>query len=236
MQFLILLARTVYLTVTFQICIICFVIEMELKTLLSELEDILNACVINNNDIFTVSATLTGLSNNFNQNIQVRQASVKALISKYLKLVSFIKTFNKEYCHELFLLYIFYLNSSEDFLSNIFHLISSPTATRMVLFLSFKVLNVIVEFIYLSYRCYRVMKQYYEFEYLLINYDNLCDQGMFNIINVLLHKLNFNRIKFSALDFVNVDMELFSKTIVGLLFLLVTLVTETEKTPEKTQV
>lgn len=80
------------------------------------------------------------------------------------------------------------------------------------------------------------MKQYYEFEYLLINYDNLCDQGMFNIINVLLHKLNFNRIKFSALDFVNVDMELFSKTIVGLLFLLVTLVTETEKTPEKTQV
>lgn len=227
-QATILAARLAYLTVTFQICLICYVIEKELQTLLEELRDMLNACVINNNDIFLISNTLTGLSNNYNHNIQNRQTNLKSLIKKYLNLMDFAKLFNKEYRHELFFLYLFYLNCLEDFLSTIFRFLTSPDKRALVAFLSFKLYNIITQFIYLSYRCYRVKKQYYEFEYLLINYDNLCDQGIFNLINVLLHKLNINRIKFSALDFVNIDMELFSKTVVGLAFLTVTLLTEKE--------
>lgn len=226
LQLAMLFSRFAYLTITFQICLICYIIQMELKSLLLELENTLNACVINNNDIFFVSDTLTGLSNNYKQNIHVRQTMVRNSISKYVKLIAFTKSFNREYRHELFLLYIFYLNCSEDFMSLIFRQFSSPNTQSITVFLIFKLINIIVQFIYLSYRCYKVKKQYYEFEYMLINYDNLCEQEMFNLINILLHKLNINRIKFSAMDFVNIDMELFSKTVVGLLFLMVTLITE----------
>ncbi|KAL1461623.1 hypothetical protein WDU94_013500 [Cyamophila willieti] len=195
----------------------------KIKVFLEELKDILNTCVINNNDIFLVSDSLEGLSNNYNQNILLRRTILKDSIAKYLKLIAFTEAFNKEYQEELFLLYIFYLNCAEQFLSSIFHLNSKYP---LVIFHVVKLINVILQFIYLSYCCYMVKKQNSELELMLINYNNLCEQDMFNLINLLLHKLNINGMDFSALDFVYIDMEMFIKTTVGLGFLIITLVTE----------
>ncbi|KAL1461624.1 hypothetical protein WDU94_013500 [Cyamophila willieti] len=204
-----LLINLTYVTLTLQICLICCIIENKIKVFLEELKDILNTCVINNNDIFLVSDSLEGLSNNYNQNILLRRTILKDSIAKYLKLIAFTEAFNKEYQEELFLLYIFYLNCAEQFLSSIFHLNSKYP---LVIFHVVKLINVILQFIYLSYCCYMVKKQNSELELMLINYNNLCEQDMFNLINLLLHKLNINGMDFSALDFVYIDMEMFIKT------------------------
>uniref|UniRef100_A0A8D9BRG2 Uncharacterized protein n=1 Tax=Cacopsylla melanoneura TaxID=428564 RepID=A0A8D9BRG2_9HEMI len=196
---------------------------MKIKALLEELKDLLDTCVVNNNDIFLVSDNLAGLSRNYNMHIQLRQNILKDSIKKYLKLVAFTEEFNREYHEELFLLYIFYVNAAEQNLSVFFH---SYNSTSILLFYIAKLFNVMMLFIYLSYRCYCVKQKNSELELMLINYDNHCEQDMFNLINLFLHKLNVKRIQFSALDFVYIDMEMFIKTLIGLGFLVTTLVTE----------